>query len=182
MLDLEQTTEFFDAHYTRSAFRLETLPSYDVGSDGGDVARYLRGEPDPDPERKGPWLRELVEEAAAGKVRSRVRVFTSPPTDYLRYEFEWGYLPNAQAGEQIRVLDLAERERPAELVDEDFWLLDNEHVLRMVYDAAGRFEGTLLAADPEPYRAARDAAVSAADEFLSWWERHTQYRRANWAA
>lgn len=36
---------------TRSVFRLETLPVYDVPIDRGDFPRYLAGEPEPDLER-----------------------------------------------------------------------------------------------------------------------------------
>src|SRR5690349_21452596 len=99
MLDIEQTTEFFDQHYHRTAFRLETRDSYDVGSDGGDVARYLRGEPAPHAGRKNPWLEELAAERRAGRSRSRVHVLATPLGDYLRYECEWGYVLNVQAGE-----------------------------------------------------------------------------------
>jgi hypothetical protein len=53
-------------------------------------------------------------------------VLTSPLSEYLRYECEWGYLPNAAAGEDIRILDLAEKPRPDGLISEDFWLMDNE--------------------------------------------------------
>lgn len=182
MLNLSETVAFFDAHYTRSAFRLETLGVYDVGSDGGDVARYLRGEPEPTRDRKQPWLDELAAERRAGKVRSRVHVLRTPLSDYLRYECEWGYAPNAAAGEEIRILDLTTTPRPAGLGDEDFWLLDDAHALRMAYDNAGIFVGAIVADDPQPFHLARDAAVTAGEDFARWWARHPQYWRANWAA
>lgn len=179
MLNLDEMDAFFDAHYQRSAFRLETLDAYEVASDGGDVARYLRGEPDPDPERKGPWLQELAAERAAGKTTSRVRILTTPLSDYLRYECEWGYVPNSEAGEQIRILDLTTTARPRDVVNEDFWLLDDTHALRMVYDADGRFKGAIVADDPQPYRAARDAAWNAAVDFATWWAAHPNEHRVN---
>lgn len=183
MLSLDEVLAFFDDHYQSSAFRLEVMPAYQVDSDGGDVARYLAGEPEPDPERKAPWLDELRGEVAAGKRRHRVRVLTEPLGDYLRYECEWGYAPNVEAGEEVRVLDLSEVARPPELVDEEFWLLDDAHVLRMVYDPdTFEFVGADLGDDVEQYRAARDAAVAASEDFTSWWARHPQYHRANWAA
>jgi hypothetical protein len=40
--------------FKRHAFRLETLDVYDVGEDD-EIARYLRGEPTPDPEDHEPW-------------------------------------------------------------------------------------------------------------------------------
>jgi hypothetical protein len=101
-------------------------------------------------------------------------------TDYLRYEAEWGYLPNSEAGEDIRILDLAERPRPDGLADHDFWLIDDQLVIRMHYDDRGRFAGAeVLGADMLPrYRAARDAAVQAAEPFASYWARHPEYHRA----
>jgi hypothetical protein len=62
--DVPQLTAFIAERFTKRAFRLETLDAYDVGSDGEDVARYLRGEASPDPERKEPWLAQLRVEVA----------------------------------------------------------------------------------------------------------------------
>lgn len=70
---------------------------YEVASDGEDYRRYVRGEPGPDLARKGPWLERLRREAAAGIRNQRVHIMRSPLTDYLRYECEWGYVPNAAA-------------------------------------------------------------------------------------
>lgn len=181
MLDLDAVTDFFYTHITRSAFRLELLDTYDVETDGADVARYLAGEPDPNAEAKQPWLDKLAADIAAGTVWSRVHVVRSPLNDYLRYEFEWGYAYNAAAGEQIRILDLAERAAPAGLIDEEFWILDDQHLLLMHYDQAGRFAGGTT---PDPanlpqYRAARDAAWAAAEPFEFYWARHPEYHRDN---
>lgn len=183
MLDAPQLGEFIKSRFTRLAFRLETLDAYEVPSDGGDPARYLRGEPDPDPERKGAWLTRLREERAAGKARQRVHVLTGPLTNYLRYECEWGYVPNVAVGEDVRILDLAERPRPAELdIDHDFWLLDDEVAIRMYYDDAKRFTGAEVVAEAElpRYRAARDAALAAAEPFTDYWQRHLEYHRSVW--
>ena len=115
MLNETQLGEAIDSRFTRTLFRLEVLDRYDVATDGADYDRYLRGEVGPDPARKEPWLETLRREAAEGKYSHRVHVLTSPLTDYLRYECEWGYAYNAAAGEDIRILDLAEirrRSRP----------------------------------------------------------------------
>ena len=185
MLDAPQLGELIRSQFTRRAFRLETLDAYDVGDDGGDVARYLRGEAEPDPERKGAWLARLRAEQAAGKARQRVHVLGSPLSDYLRYECEWGYLPNVAVGEDVRILDLAERSRPAALdIDHDFWLLDDQVIVRMHYDERGRFLGAevLDGTELSRYRAAKDAALAEAEPFTRYWDRHPEYHRANWAA
>jgi hypothetical protein len=179
MLPEDQVDAIFDGFH-RSAFRLETLDHYQVGSDGGDVLRYLAGEPEPDPERKEPWLEVLRAERTAGKLRHRVHVLRTPLSDYLRYECEWGYLPNAEAGEQIHILDLSERELSTDLETlEDFWLMDDETVLRMHYDERGAYLGASLAEDVVPYRRTRDAALAASEDFSTWWNQHPEYWRAN---
>jgi hypothetical protein len=184
MLDAAQLGDLIRSRFTASAFRLETLDSYDVGSDGGDVARYLRGENGPDPARKDAWLARLRREVSEGRRRQRVHVWTGPLTPYLRYEAEWGYLPNVRAGEDVRILDLAERPRPEGLPEHDFWLLDNRTAIRMHYDAGGSFVGAEVVGDDAlpRYIAARDAAVRAAEPFIPYWQRHPEYHRQNRAA
>ncbi|OHV29865.1 MULTISPECIES: DUF6879 family protein [Pseudofrankia] len=183
MLNAVELGEYIDARLTHSAFRLETLDHYDDATDGADVARYLRGEPGPDLARKQPWLDRLRHEKEAGILNQRVHVLRTPLTDYLRYECEWGYRPNARF-EDIRVLDLTETPPPAALVDHDFWIVDNQHGLRMHYDPTGRFEGAEPVDDDQTtaYRRCRDAAVATAEPFLDWWARHPEEWRANRAA
>ena len=160
-------------------FRLETLDAYEVASDGSDFARYLAGEPGPDPARKGPWLARLREDAERGLRNRRVHVVRSPLTPYERYECEWGYAPNSQAGEDIRILDLAERAEPRGLVDQDFWLMDDQTVVVMHYDRAGQYLGASVAgADQvDQYRDAAVAAWHAAEPFGAYWAAHPQYQR-----
>jgi hypothetical protein len=183
MLTASELGDYIDTRLTRSAFRLETLDRYDVGSDGDDFARYLRGEPRPTPERKQPWLARLRREREAGILNHRVHVLSTPLTDYLRYECEWGHLPNAEL-EDIRILDLAERPRPDGLVDHDFWLIDDRDAIRMHYDPGGRFLGAepLDRGHVDRYRRARDAAVAAAEPFVTWWARHPEEWREHHVA
>jgi hypothetical protein len=180
MLDLAQLAARVNG-FASTAFRLETLDVYASSSDGGDVDRYLRGEDAPDPARKEPWLERLRSERAQGRLRQRVHVLASPIGGYMRYACEWGYAYNARAGEDIRILDLAERRRPAAVVEHDFWLVDDQDVIVMRYDAGGRFTAAeMLALSELPrYQAARDAALAAAEPFAAWWRRHPEYYQAN---
>jgi len=175
---------YIDERLTRSAFRLELLDRYDVESDGADFDRFMHGEPAPTLARKRPWLDRLRAETRAGILNQRVHVLRTPLTDYLRFECEWGYAYNAGAGEDIRIIDLAEQARPAGLPDHDFWLIDGEHAIRMHYTAAGQFLGAEpAAADELPrYRRARDAALAAAAPFSTWWRQHTEEWREHRAA
>ena len=179
MLTETELLEFFGTHLTKSAFRLETLDHYDVASDGDDFRRFLAGEPEPDWERKNPWLETLRAEKEAGIREYRVRVLRTPLNDYVRYSCKWGYALNSEAGEEIHVLDLAERELPAEVVDHDFWLLDDKHPLRMHYAENGEFIGAELVDNLGRYQKARDAALAAAEPFAQWWACHPEEWRAN---
>jgi hypothetical protein len=184
MLDEHDLDSYFAAHFRWTAFRLELRDSYAVASDGSDFSRYLAGEDLPDATRKSAWLDELRADTAAGKTWQWVHVVRSPLSDYLRYEFEWGYAINIHAGAEIRILDLSEQTRPAGLPDEDFWLLDGQNALVMHYDNAGRFVGADSAAakDLPRYRRARDTAWETAEPFADYWARHPQYHRRGRAA
>ncbi|MBO0826176.1 MAG: hypothetical protein J2P24_00200 [Streptosporangiales bacterium] len=179
MLDLDQLVPLFDRHFTRSAFRLEVLRFYSVASDGGEYQRYIDGR-DPEPGFKEQWTRVLSQERAAGKRRHRVHVLETPLNDYLRYECEWGYAPNVAAGEEVKILDLTEMPVRGDLVDDEFWLLDDEVVFLMRYDDAGEFVGAEQADDVDRYRQARDLAEASAEDFETWWARHPEEHRDHW--
>ncbi|PSK96328.1 hypothetical protein CLV63_112213 [Murinocardiopsis flavida] len=174
MLTATELGDYIDTRATRSIFRLELLDHYEVASDGGDFARYLKGDAAPMAERKRPWLAKLAAEREAGIRRQRVHVLSTPLTAYLRYECEWGYVPNAAAGEEILIIDTTEVDQPDGLVDHDFWLIDDSHAITMRYDESSRFVGAEPVDEPDRYRCARDAAVAMAEPFASWWARHPE--------
>lgn len=174
MLTAQELGEYIDTRLAQSAFRLERLDRYDVAADGDDFERFMRGEVAPRPERKQPWLERLRREAEAGILNQRVHVLRTPLTDYLRYECEWGYVPNAHAGEDIRILDLAEHDLPPGVVDHDFWLVDNTHAIRMHYDDSGQFIGAEPVDDPSLYQHSRAVLVADAEPFSAWWGRHCE--------
>lgn len=184
MLTENELGRYIDDRLTKSAFRLELLDRYDGVSEREDFARFLRGEPIASLAQRRPWLDRLRAEAAAGILNQRVHVLRTPLTDYLRFECEWGYAHNADAGEDIRIIDLAERDLPAGLTDHDFWLIDDEHAIRMHYDSGGRFTGAEPAspADLWLYQHARAAAVAASEPFGAWWRRHPEEWREHRAA
>lgn len=182
MMDAAQLRDFIRTHFTRTAFRWECLPAYEVASDGNDFGRYLRGEATPTRERKQPWLDRLADERSAGLHRSRVRLLHDPLTDYERYECEWGYVPNVAAGEDVRVLRVGEHRLPGvvDIASYDWWLLDDAHVIVMRYGSAGEFVGahqadsrTMVSA----CRGARDDLWAAAEPFTAWWARHPELHR-----
>jgi hypothetical protein len=180
-VNLDELRAFAEHHTTRSAFRLETLDRYTVDSDEGNVERYLAGEEGPSWAQGSDWMDYLQQEKASGIRRYRVHIAESPLSDYLRYECEWGYVYTSQAGEEIYILDTAENPRPPGLIDEDFWLYDDTHVVVMHYDGDGRFITAEALPDSETprYRRYRDLALSAAVPFADYWQRHPGYWREN---
>lgn len=181
LMDAAGLRDFIREHFTRSAFRLETLQAYEVASDGNDFGHYLAGEAAPTLERKKPWLDRLRSERERSLYRHRVRIVTHPVTDYTRYECEWGYAPNADAGEDIRILDLGERDLPqlGRLVTHDWWLLDGLHLLSMQYAEDGQFTGARRETGSLVDHAtrARDVLWEAAEPFADWWQRHAELHR-----
>lgn len=175
-MDATELRTFIKDNLTRTAFRLETLQQYDPTDP--NYRRYLAGKPSPD---KGAWLARLRDDYARGLRRSRVRIVTYPISDYTAYECEWGYAPNVDAGEDVRIFDTpGQVAPPAGHGIGDFWLIDDTHVITMTYDANGRFASadlnpTLL----EACREVRDALWSSAEPFQTWWTRHPDVHRAN---
>jgi hypothetical protein len=176
MLDERQLGEFIDQRFTSTLFRLETLDNYDVADEDDDFHRYLIGRAEP----TSTWPNVIRDEVARGLHTYRVHVLRSPLSEYLRYECEWAYLPNTEAGEHIRILDTAEQRKPQLVPDHDFWLVGDEHLVVMHYYPDGTFRGANVApAEWIPhYAAARDAAWSAGIEFTDYWAVHPQYHRA----
>jgi hypothetical protein len=131
----------FFTSFKQSAFRLETRSIYTVPDEQANFRRFLSGERPPK-DRHYPWL-DLVRGARdTGRTMRRVHVVTRPLSDYLRFEFQWGYVYSVKAGEEIRILDLTDQPNPG-LPEEDFWMFDERQIIRMLY----RTDGTHLGRD-----------------------------------
>lgn len=155
---------FFDS-YQREAFRLETLPSYGVGSEQAEYEKFLAtGKLDiPDDD---PWLTRIRHYRQTGRWIGRVHIISRPLTDYLRYEFTV-YRRTVQAGEDVRILDLTDQPNPG-LPAQDFWLFDDTAIVRMDYDPDGIQLGRELLEDanPAPYVAWKQLALEYAEPFI----------------
>jgi hypothetical protein len=183
MLDLSQLRQTLEGT-TQDLFRWETLPAYEVASDGSDYRRYLDGADAPTMERKQPWLDTLRAWAEQGRPRRRVRIIHDPITDYERYACEWGYALNAEAGEIIRVIDLAQTQLPPELARmvEDFWLVDGCEVVAMHYEPDGQFRAAEIL-PPEQVAEYRETAALAwelSEDFATWWDAHPEHHRSSY--
>jgi hypothetical protein len=182
VLDLAGLAAYIAEHHHHDVVRVETLGGYISASDGSELDRFLRGEPEPDRDAKAGWLNRIRADTGAGRIWRRLRLIEPPLTDYVRYSCEWGYTDNTAAGEQVRVLDLSDAPVGARVIAGigDFYLLDSTHVVAMRYDHAGVFTGADPVGDPyaEVYRAAVRAAWPSAEPFDRWWARHPEYHRS----
>jgi hypothetical protein len=130
---------------SKRAFHLEQRDAYNVAAEDEPFGRWLRGEPD-DYAWHQDWLHFLHQATAADVAIQRVRLTSSPQTDYIR----WGLCVsplNIEAGEDIRYLPrhLAD---DITLPEEDYWLLDDHTLILSVFSADGRTGG--FAREPSP--------------------------------
>lgn len=155
--------------FASSAFRLELHPVYTMPGEAEEMQRFLAGEKPPSDYHYG-WLDTMAEARRLGKTVRRVRVVRRPLTDYIRYEFEWGFVYNVEAGEDIRILDLTEWSGP-DLPDHDFWLFDERTAVKMLYRPDGTQIGRELVEDPDlvSYLHYRDTTWQAAVPFRDYW-------------
>jgi hypothetical protein len=157
--------------FRAGAFRLETLPEYRVESEAAQLELFLQGKPlPPESSVQAEWRRLVSSSARDGRPVRRVHVIPRRLTPYLRFEIEWGYLYNAEAGEQIMLLV---HDHPGQLFGtwpiNDFWLFDDGAAtcacVRMHYDPEGRFLFGQRVTDPADLaacRRARDIAMAHA--------------------
>ncbi|SRR5690606_35734939 len=162
--------------FEHTAFRLETLQVYAVDYETEPIRQFLAGAPMPDDPSKDEWCGLIRDAVTAGKIMSRVHVVIEPLTDYLRYEIGWSYPPNVEAGEDIRILPLAdERDWPGDLpYGYDFWLFDSRDLWVMAYGDGGEFlyaEHIDEPAEIVRHNHIRDAAMHAAMGFHAYTSR-----------
>lgn len=146
------TPEDFDAlfeNFRSTAYRLETLPFYDVGSIGQEAERFAAfRENRPIPERSvrtDPWMQRIARTAVAGKAWKRVRVVDEPLSEFERYELI--SLVEAQAVGDENFIVLRREVGPVP----DMWLFDADmperHAVLMDYDPQGKWRGCRLVTD-----------------------------------
>lgn len=136
------------AEFSRSAFRLETQPAYELGYERAEFDRFLAGSPTspPDVAWWRPWLDRIAAMTGEGKTVSRVRVLESPPTPYQRWEL-WAAPWHAEAGEDIRYMTRTTAQQLGLPLDSDWWLLDDERLIVMRYTSSGTVTGKELVTD-----------------------------------
>lgn len=155
-MDLSDVARIFEQS-TRSAFRLETLPQYLVPQEEEALAAWRAGDRRLDTPEDSPWLAHIRASSEQGYRWYRVHVLDYPLTEYSEFEL-YGYQANQAAGEEVFIADRACS--PAlEQLREDFWVVDDTTVIRMIYDDIGRFQRPELAVDTAPYLEMRSIAL-----------------------
>lgn len=133
------------------------------------MRQYFAGQP-VDVPWANKWLTRVRAATAAGRRFARVRVVTTPVTEYTRFGL-WFAQHTVGAGEDIRYLD---REQAADLPNHDYWMFDSRVLTRMHFaDDDGRLTGLEIVEDPAEivqHNYWRDAAQHHAvpwDEFAT---------------
>lgn len=132
--------------FSTEAFRLESLPSYNVKGDVAEFTRYAEGELFTSWAER-PWIQQLRDDTRNGKKYRRVRVLPSVVTPYLRFAMEWGYPYMQDAGEEILILEEGAAEHARAVATGDYWLIDDSAAFRMEYEQDGTFIGSHFDAD-----------------------------------
>ncbi|MGV9413696.1 DUF6879 family protein [Nocardia sp. NPDC003693] len=138
------TTELLSAA-RHSIFHLEVRDSYGVESEDEPLQCFLRGEQFDLRAWFQDWYDFVQDRVAHGVSVSRIRVVTTPHSDYQRWLLELTAL-NTEAGEDIRYLP---RHLAGQVPPDDWWLVDDETVVFNLSDCEGRaVGGSAVTTDP----------------------------------
>ncbi len=158
--------------FRRSCFRLETLQCYRGSGEDDSIRAFLAGQtPQPHP-GKQEWMTLVGAAIRDGRTMQRVHVVTEPLTDYVRFEVAWSYAHSVAAGEDVRIIPLAEGGAwPLDVPLRDFWLFDDTELFGMCYDADGTWIGVAHLTDPSAALVAcqqREAALRLAQPWVTY--------------
>lgn len=151
LLDGENWRWFFDA-FEREAWRFEAQPTYTMPREQENVARFLRGQDKP-ADHNARWHERVRKYVESGRRIGRVRIVRQPLTDYQRYQFAWGIPGNIVAGEDIRVLDVTQKDYGLPLSGRDWWMFDESRIAHLNFRPDGtQINREVYEGDPTPYR------------------------------
>ncbi|MBT2402854.1 MULTISPECIES: DUF6879 family protein [unclassified Streptomyces] len=150
--------------FQSEAWRLETLPVYTVPQEEDDIRAFIEGQRIDPHAYSNEYTDDLKRVRREGKTKGRVHVLSRPLSTYLQYEFMY-YRPHAWAGEDIRILDVTDRENPLPDV-QDFWMFDRREVVLMNYGADGtQISRELYEGDVAPFLEYQRIALSESVPF-----------------
>jgi hypothetical protein len=162
------------SEFEKSAFRLETLPRYEIPLEAEMLREYEEGALTPGADLMSPWCEVISTAVRAGKQMTRVRLLPQPLTLYVKCGIDWAYPRSYAAGEKVLFL-VPDQVPPAILAlsDHDFWLFDDTTLVLMEYGARGEFLGPRFAPSSavDSHRRIRDAVLSHAIDFRAFLRR-----------
>ncbi|MFJ4904514.1 DUF6879 family protein [Streptomyces sp. NPDC093249] len=160
--------------FQSEAWRLETLPQYLVPQESDELAAFRAGKLVNLGTYSSAYTEDLKRLQGEGRSKGRVHVLTRPLSEYLRFEFSRYYAPHVLAGEDIRILDVTERDNPLPDV-EDFWMFDRSTVVLMKCENDGtQISRELYEGDPAPFIEWQRIAVAESVPFLEYTEHVTE--------
>lgn len=174
-MDLKELGAYLFQPDLRDLLRIESLAWYDSAADDPHFKRWLdTGHVEIDDGWQG-WLNRIRKDVHAGKAWRRVHVIApvsqEPLNDYLRFELGVQYPLNAHAGEQIRILEIAD---PAKIGDA-FTVNDGERVAVSTYDQGGKFQHADTPENPDHWVALARQIWKDAIPFAEWRKAHPEY-------
>jgi hypothetical protein len=158
LLPFAEITHWFH-DFQRTAWRLESRRGYAVDVGTPKWQRWKAGD-DLGFNPEHPWHANVRTQTEQGKRFERVRILDQPPTQGQRFLLASG-AGNVQAGEDIRNLWRADADRLG-LPAVDFWLFDEQLVVRLVFDADDNTLGV------EVSESAADVAEACRIRGLAW--------------
>ncbi|MFD8550549.1 DUF6879 family protein [Streptomyces fradiae] len=154
--------------FESEAWRLETLPKYLVPQETEELEAFRAGKRVDPLTYSSAYTENLKRIRGEGKRKGRVHIVARPLSEYLRFEFSRYYAPHVLAGEDIRILDVTERENPLPGV-QDFWMFDRSRVVLMHYEEDGTQIGReLYEGDPAPFIEYQRVAIAESVPFLEY--------------
>lgn len=150
------------------AWRLETLPQYLVPQEAEEIDAFRSGKRIDPHAYSSAYTEDLKRSVGEGKRKGRVRIVTRPLSEYLRFEFSRYYAPHSLAGEEIRILDVTDRENPLPDV-RDFWMFDRLAIVLMNYEEDGtQINRELYEGDLAPFVEYQRIAVAESVPFSEY--------------
>ncbi|MFJ9646571.1 DUF6879 family protein [Streptomyces sp. NPDC101206] len=151
--------------FQQEAWRLETLPQYLMPQEAEEFAAFTAGARVDPAIVSNEYTDRLARQVTEGRSQGRVHIVARPLSDYLRFEFSQYYAPHSLAGEQIRILDVTDRENPLRGI-QDFWLFDRAEVVLMNYHPDGRqISREVFTGDVSPFIEYQHIAISESVPF-----------------
>ena len=120
--------------FKKNAFRVEILQSYDVSEEQDAYDYFLLNRKLPE-WSQDEWLNIIKQAKARWATMQRVHLIQFPISQYLSFELE-EYKNNIKAWEKIFYIHF---ENCSIKIESDFWIFDDNTVLKMNYDKNASF-------------------------------------------